>query len=50
MNNGASPFVWYELMTEDAAEAANFYGKVVGWNTKDSGVPGQTQHSPAFVG
>jgi uncharacterized protein len=40
MNNGASPFVWYELMTEDAAEAANFYGKVVGWNTKDSGVPG----------
>jgi predicted enzyme related to lactoylglutathione lyase len=33
-------FVWYELMTSDAAAAEAFYGKVVGWTAKDSGMPG----------
>ena len=33
-------FVWYELMTTDVAAAADFYGKVVGWTAKDSGMPG----------
>jgi predicted enzyme related to lactoylglutathione lyase len=33
-------FVWYELMTTDAAAAERFYGAVVGWNTRDAGMPG----------
>ncbi|MBC2885282.1 VOC family protein [Ochrobactrum sp. CM-21-5] len=40
MKNGASPFVWYELMTTDTAQAENFYEKVIGWKAKDAGVPG----------
>ena len=36
----ASRFVWYELMTSDAAAAAGFYSKVVGWTAEDSGMPG----------
>jgi len=35
-----SNFVWYELMTSDAAAAQAFYGRVVGWTFKDAGVPG----------
>jgi predicted enzyme related to lactoylglutathione lyase len=33
-------FVWYELVTEDSKAAADFYAKVVGWSTVDSGMPG----------
>lgn len=33
-------FVWYELMTSDLAAAERFYGDVVGWTAKDSGMPG----------
>lgn len=33
-------FFWYELMTPDTAAAAEFYGAVVGWIPKDSGMPG----------
>jgi uncharacterized protein len=33
-------FVWYELMTTDLSAAEEFYGKVVGWRAKDSGMPG----------
>ncbi|ADZ69663.1 VOC family protein [Polymorphum gilvum] len=33
-------FIWYELMTSDPAAAADFYGKVVGWQAKDSGMAG----------
>lgn len=33
-------FVWYELMTTDAAAATAFYAHVVGWKTRDSGMPG----------
>jgi uncharacterized protein len=33
-------FGWYELMTTDTAAAGKFYSSVVGWTTKDVGVPG----------
>jgi uncharacterized protein len=33
-------FVWYELMTSDAAAAQAFYTQVVGWSAKDAGMPG----------
>ena len=36
----ASRFVWYELMTSDAAAASTFYATVVGWKAEDSGLPG----------
>lgn len=31
MTNRQGEFIWYELMTRDAAKAAAFYGAVVGW-------------------
>jgi uncharacterized protein len=37
-----SIFIWYELMTQDLAKASEFYGKVVGWDVRDSGMPGMT--------
>jgi predicted enzyme related to lactoylglutathione lyase len=37
----ASGFVWYELMTSGDLDAAvAFYSKVVGWDVRDSGMPG----------
>jgi predicted enzyme related to lactoylglutathione lyase len=33
-------FVWYELMTTDVAAASAFYSAIVGWDIKDSGMPG----------
>src|SRR3546814_16865777 len=33
-------FIWYELLATDPDAAADFYGKVVGWKTRDSGQPG----------
>jgi uncharacterized protein len=38
----ASPpgtFVWYELMTTEAAAATAFYKSVIGWNAQDAGYP-----------
>jgi predicted enzyme related to lactoylglutathione lyase len=32
-------FVWYELMTTDAAAAAAFYSKVVGWGVEEASTP-----------
>lgn len=32
-------FAWYELLTTDRADAAAFYGKVVGWDVKDASTP-----------
>jgi predicted enzyme related to lactoylglutathione lyase len=32
-------FVWHELHTTDADAAERFYGAVVGWNTRDAGMP-----------
>jgi uncharacterized protein len=42
-------FVWFELMTRDADAAAKFYDSVVGWNTKDSGMP-ETKYLLASAG
>ncbi len=33
-------FVWYELMTTDTEGAKAFYGKVLGFGTTDSAIPG----------
>ncbi len=33
-------FVWYELMTTDIEAAKAFYGKVLGFGTQDSAIPG----------
>lgn len=35
-----SPFVWYELITSDAAAAESFYRDVVGWGAQQVGGPG----------
>jgi predicted enzyme related to lactoylglutathione lyase len=32
MTNNPGDFIWYELMTSDAAGARDFYSAVVGWN------------------
>src|SRR6201996_1796888 len=36
----ADGFVWYELVTNDMEKAVAFYSKVVGWDVRDSGMPG----------
>ena len=41
MADAVGKFVWYDLMTTDVDAAAAFYGKVVGWTSKDSGMPDQ---------
>jgi predicted enzyme related to lactoylglutathione lyase len=40
MATSPSPFIWYELMTDDTAAAEAFYRSVVGWQAKDAGMPG----------
>jgi len=40
MPNSHGKFVWYELMTSDQSAAEAFYKEVVGWGSRDSGVPG----------
>ncbi len=40
--SSACHFAWYELMTPDQSAAAAFYGKVLGWDARDSGMPGQS--------
>ena len=39
-NEAKSGFVWYELITDDLEKATAFYGSVVGWEVRDSGMPG----------
>jgi uncharacterized protein len=39
MAGAQSSFVWYELMTSDAAAAKAFYAKVVGWSMQDMPMP-----------
>lgn len=39
MSQSASKFVWYELMTSDPVAAQTFYKQVVGWDSKDAGMP-----------
>jgi predicted enzyme related to lactoylglutathione lyase len=36
----ADGFIWYELVTNDIDKAVNFYKRVIGWDIKDSGMPG----------
>lgn len=36
----ADGFIWYELVTNDIDKAVAFYSKVVGWDVRDSGMPG----------
>ncbi len=40
MTNLHGDFIWYELLTDDADAAGDFYGKVVGWTSASSGQPG----------
>lgn len=42
MNAAPTParFVWYELLTHDAAAARAFYSQVIGWKNEDAGMPG----------
>ena len=37
MSNKHGDFIWYELMTDDAAAASRFYGDIFGWQSMDSG-------------
>ncbi len=37
MSKPHGSFTWYELMTQDAAAAADFYGSVVGWTSQQMG-------------
>jgi uncharacterized protein len=37
MANQHGDFFWYELLTKDADAAGDFYGKVIGWTSQDSG-------------
>ena len=34
-------FIWYDLMTTDTKAAEAFYRRVIGWDAKESGMPGQ---------
>lgn len=36
----ADGFTWYELVTHDMDKAVAFYKTVIGWDIKDSGMPG----------
>ena len=36
MTNRQGDFLWYELITEDAGAAADFYGPILGWKTHDA--------------
>jgi len=39
-DKAVSGFVWYELMTSDLDAAVAFYRDAVGWDVRDSGMPG----------
>ena len=40
MSSSHGRFTWYELMTTDVEAAKAFYGKVVGWGTREAPMPG----------
>jgi uncharacterized protein len=44
MANNHGDFIWYELMTDNAAAAEEFYAKVVGWDAYDPNHPGMEYH------
>jgi predicted enzyme related to lactoylglutathione lyase len=39
MSTSHGQFVWYELMTKDAASAMEFYRSVIGWGAQEAEVP-----------
>lgn len=43
-------FVWYELVTPDAAAARRFYGAVLGWEARDAQVPGMDYNLMSAAG
>lgn len=46
-------FMWYELMTDNADAAADFYGDVIGWTAADhpnSGTPGGMRYTVLSAG
>ena len=43
-------FVWYELVTPDAAAARRFYGAVLGWEARDAQVPGMEYNLMSAAG
>lgn len=49
MHKDYGKFCWYELMTTDVPAAERFYSSVVGWSTRDSGVPGMN-YTLAYAG
>lgn len=49
MHKDHGKFCWYELMTTDLPAAERFYSSVVGWTTRDSGMPGMT-YTLAYAG
>ena len=40
MSTSPKAFVWYELMTTDMDAAKDFYAAAIGWDARDSGLPG----------
>ena len=40
VTNPQGDFMWYELLTEDAVAAGDFYGPILGWTTSEAGVEG----------
>ena len=40
MSSSHGRFIWYELMTTDVEAAKAFYGKVVGWSTREASMTG----------
>ncbi|TAL77734.1 MAG: VOC family protein [Burkholderiaceae bacterium] len=42
MSEPQGKFVWYELMTSDSKAAESFYRSVIGWDSKDAGMPGMS--------
>ncbi|QJB69632.1 VOC family protein [Parasphingorhabdus halotolerans] len=50
MPNKHGDFIWYELMTNDADAAQDFYGAVLGWDFADSGQTGMDYRQISMKG
>jgi predicted enzyme related to lactoylglutathione lyase len=54
MSTSHGNFVWYDVMTTDTKAAESFYRAVMGWDARDSGMPGISytllSMGPAMVG
>jgi predicted enzyme related to lactoylglutathione lyase len=54
MSTNVGKFVWYELITSDPKAAESFYRSVIGWETKDAGMPNMAytllSAGPSMVG